>query len=136
MLPPMATCRVAYMALGFSQTHTFAIVGLMIKHARTLIVFTIANLLSLAISIVLAVLVSLPFALLGGFLVTWEADQSTSVQTDVAMAVQGAGVLVGVYGGFLAAFFLSLVLVFARVSRIVDKRFFPQAASSKTQRDT
>jgi hypothetical protein len=108
----------------------------MIKHARTLIVFTLANLLSLAISIVLAVLVSLPFALLGGYLATHGTDQSTSAQTDIAMAVQGAGVMVGVYGGFFAAFLVSLVLIFSRVSRTVDKRFLSQAASSKVQRGT
>jgi fructose-specific phosphotransferase system IIC component len=95
----------------------------MLKHARKLLVFALANLLSLAISAVLAVPISLPFALLGGYLATHEAGQSLDAQNDIAKAVQGAGILVGVYGGFLAAF----------LCRAVEKRLFPPGEAAQSQ---
>jgi fructose-specific phosphotransferase system IIC component len=105
----------------------------MLKHARTMLVFSLGNLLSLAISVVLAAPISLPFALLGGYLATHEAGQSIDAQTDIAKAVQGAGILLGVCGGFLAAFLVSLILIFPRVCRAVEKRLFPPAATAKSQ---
>ena len=96
----------------------------MIHRVRTLALFVLANLLSLAISTTMAALCSLPFAFLGGYLGNQWLEHPLSTQTDISMSIQGAGIFMGAISAFIAALLVALIFIFPRVSRVVERKFF------------